>query len=125
MYQDNLLPANGEAYYESQFFTQETADNYLAVLKEEIEWQEAKIRMFGKMVKIPRLQAWHGTKKYSYSGLLMEPLPWTATLMDIKDKVEKISDTSYNSVLLNLYSCLLYTSPSPRDQRGSRMPSSA
>ena len=29
------------------------------------------------------------------------------------------SNTKYN------YSCLLYTSPSPRDQRGSRMPSSA
>ena len=26
---------------------------------------------------------------------------------------------------LEEYSCLLYTSPSPRDQRGSRMPSSA
>ena len=26
---------------------------------------------------------------------------------------------------LNIYDCLLYTSPSPRDQRGSRMPSSA
>ena len=25
----------------------------------------------------------------------------------------------------NIYICLLYTSPSPRDQRGSRMPSSA
>ena len=25
----------------------------------------------------------------------------------------------------NFYTCLLYTSPSPRDQRGSRMPSSA
>ena len=25
----------------------------------------------------------------------------------------------------HLYGCLLYTSPSPRDQRGSRMPSSA
>ena len=25
----------------------------------------------------------------------------------------------------DLYICLLYTSPSPRDQRGSRMPSSA
>ena len=25
----------------------------------------------------------------------------------------------------NSYFCLLYTSPSPRDQRGSRMPSSA
>ena len=28
-------------------------------------------------------------------------------------------------VQLEIYSCLLYTSPSPRDQRGSRMPSSA
>ena len=27
--------------------------------------------------------------------------------------------------LKQIYSCLLYTSPSPRDQRGSRMPSSA
>ena len=26
---------------------------------------------------------------------------------------------------LDIHSCLLYTSPSPRDQRGSRMPSSA
>ena len=33
-------------------------------------------------------------------------------------------DPSYENVL-DLDSCLLYTSPSPRDQRGSRMPSSA
>ena len=26
---------------------------------------------------------------------------------------------------IEVYGCLLYTSPSPRDQRGSRMPSSA
>ena len=29
------------------------------------------------------------------------------------------------SIFLQISSCLLYTSPSPRDQRGSRMPSSA
>ena len=29
------------------------------------------------------------------------------------------------NVLREKYTCLLYTSPSPRDQRGSRMPSSA
>ena len=33
-------------------------------------------------------------------------------------------DTVYRSGL-RIYTCLLYTSPSPRDQRGSRMPSSA
>ena len=29
------------------------------------------------------------------------------------------------ALLFTVKSCLLYTSPSPRDQRGSRMPSSA
>ena len=38
---------------------------------------------------------------------------------------QKISG-SYEDVDLNeVLDCLLYTSPSPRDQRGSRMPSSA
>ena len=32
---------------------------------------------------------------------------------------------SYDNIILHAMSCLLYTSPSPRDQRGSRMPSSA
>ena len=36
-------------------------------------------------------------------------------------------DTSYANIsyVTDIKSCLLYTSPSPRDQRGSRMPSSA
>ena len=33
--------------------------------------------------------------------------------------------TEKESLLLTNICCLLYTSPSPRDQRGSRMPSSA
>ena len=38
----------------------------------------------------------------------------------------KIADKNIRSFLLqNLFSCLLYTSPSPRDKRQSRMPSSA
>ena len=36
----------------------------------------------------------------------------------INDVIEKIQNHSFDN-------CLLYTSPSPRDQRGSRMPSSA
>ena len=31
----------------------------------------------------------------------------------------------HNTLIEVLYSCLLYTSPSPRDERQSRMPSSA
>ena len=37
------------------------------------------------------------------------------------------SDLANNATItaMHLYSCLLYTSPSPRDKRQSRMPSSA
>ena len=38
--------------------------------------------------------------------------------------VQTQHDTRENDWVLDL-ACLLYTSPSPRDQRGSRMPSSA
>ena len=38
---------------------------------------------------------------------------------------ELISEGLFSPDALNNDICLLYTSPSPRDQRGSRMPSSA
>ena len=38
---------------------------------------------------------------------------------------EDISDKIDNQIRGMAHVCLLYTSPSPRDQRGSRMPSSA
>ena len=34
-------------------------------------------------------------------------------------------DLNLTNILCKSAACLLYTSPSPRDQRGSRMPSSA
>ena len=38
---------------------------------------------------------------------------------------EALGDTTRNAVIGKAHSCLLYTSPSPRDISGSRMPSSA
>ena len=35
------------------------------------------------------------------------------------------SSHGHSRIIRLAYNCLLYTSPSPRDQRGSRMPSSA
>ena len=42
-----------------------------------------------------------------------------------KDPVETTPGTVISKTALNLIGCLLYTSPSPRDKRQSRMPSSA
>ena len=37
----------------------------------------------------------------------------------------KVRSQDFNEIVRNQYNCLLYTSPSPRDKRQSRMPSSA
>jgi alkylated DNA repair dioxygenase AlkB len=54
---------------------------------------------------LPRLTAWYGDagKSYSYSGLTVHPEPWTATLLQIKGRVESAAMVSFNSVLLNFY----------------------
>ena len=49
---------------------------------------------------------------------LSTPMSTTA-VMDADEEGEPVDQKEYRSI------CLLYTSPSPRDQRGSRMPSSA
>ena len=43
----------------------------------------------------------------------------------IHNEFQNLGYASEAMQLIIHYSCLLYTSPSPRDQRGSRMPSSA
>ena len=52
---------------------------------------------------------------------------WFKSLFE--SEAEAVLDTFENNpppdVGFQPYTCLLYTSPSPRDQRGSRMPSSA
>ena len=43
----------------------------------------------------------------------------------IGDLLQEIRDAGLTMDVVVVDDCLLYTSPSPRDQRGSRMPSSA
>ena len=55
-----------------------------------------------------------------------------AGILDVLDNYAFVRTTGYLAGPSDVYvslgqvkNCLLYTSPSPRDQRGSRMPSSA
>ena len=54
------------------------------------------------------------------------PAATVLVLRDSDNKMEVLMVKRSNKPPFgNLYVCLLYTSPSPRDQRGSRMPSCA
>lgn len=70
-----------------------------------INWRHDTIRMYGKEVYLPRYAAWYGDsdKSYTYSGLTLRPNAWNKGLLYIKSAIEKLSNGSYNSVLMNWY----------------------
>ena len=74
-------------------------------LIDEISWRAESIVVWGKTYSQPRLIAWYGDagKNYTYSGIELTPLPWTAALLDIKSRVEAAARMNFNSVLLNYY----------------------
>ena len=97
--------SNGEYIYIPNFYKRETADGLFKALKSTINWKQESMNMYGKEVMFPRLTAWYGDddKPYSFSGIKLDPLPWTEELLKIKDDIEPLCKTSFNSVLLNLY----------------------
>ena len=98
------LPDADVAYYEG-FFPVENSDRLLDSLINKIQWKQNTIRFYGKESPVPRLEAWYGDPgmSYSYSGIRMDPLPWTEDLLEIKKIIEPVSMTTFNSVLINFY----------------------
>jgi len=80
-------------------------DIVLRRLIEETPWRSEVITLWGKQYQQPRLTAWFGDPdaQYTYSGLALEPLPWTELLSNIRSRVEAVTQASFNSVLLNYY----------------------
>lgn len=102
---ENLLPFDGETRYFSDFFRKDEADQFFEKLKNQIEWKQEPIKIFGKTIKQPRLTALYGNpeKPYGYSGIIMQPLVWTDFLLEIKSRVEEKAKTNFTHVLLNYY----------------------
>jgi alkylated DNA repair dioxygenase AlkB len=72
-------------------------------LIEETDWRAETVVVYGKRHLQPRLTAWHGDAAYTYSGLRLDPLPFTPLLRQIREAVEQATGRRFNSVLLNYY----------------------
>jgi alkylated DNA repair dioxygenase AlkB len=98
------LPPELMEYFPGIFNTNESY-LFLKTLISTVPRQQQVISMYGKDVVTPRLTAWYGDKGHSYtfSGTKFDPLPWTDELLQIKQRVEKISSAVFNTVLLNYY----------------------
>jgi alkylated DNA repair dioxygenase AlkB len=71
----------------------------------ETPWRAEKVTVWGKKFDQPRLIAWYGDdgRKYTYSGIEMDPNAWSPLLLMLKSVVEKVAGVSFNSALLNYY----------------------
>lgn len=96
---------HGSLDYYAKWLSSDEADALFAVLKEQVKWQQSMISLYGKTVKIPRLNAWYGDGNcpYEYSGHKFQPSPWLPCLKAIQQRVEKLIAFSANSVLVNCY----------------------
>lgn len=105
MKNNNLLPKDGEAIFFPDLFTPAESDHYLHSLQHDILWKQEPIIIYGKEIMQPRLTAWYGDegKAYLYSGITMQPKPWTKALLEIKERIETIAMVHFNSALLNQY----------------------
>ncbi|UOB16932.1 alpha-ketoglutarate-dependent dioxygenase AlkB family protein [Abyssalbus ytuae] len=104
---ESIKPAlkDAELIYYPHFFSENKADQYFKYLLNNVPWQQDDIRVYGKTFKQPRLTSFYAsnTKVYSYSNISMYPKKFSGKLLEIKKKVEKVSNLEFTSCLLNLY----------------------
>ena len=101
----NLLGIEGVAYYYGKILTFDEANRFFHSLLQNIPWKNDEAVVFGKHIVTKRKTAWYGDSNYLYiySNSAKQALPWTRELMNIRQIIENVSNTKFNSCLLNLY----------------------
>ncbi|MES2924544.1 MAG: alpha-ketoglutarate-dependent dioxygenase AlkB [Verrucomicrobiota bacterium] len=101
----NLLPCDGVVNYFGPILSLADTRRYYQTLLNQIPWKHDEAVIFGKHIITARMVAWYGDTNfsYTYSGTTKQALLWTAELAALKAIVEKLTATTFNSCLLNLY----------------------
>ncbi|KAJ8905313.1 hypothetical protein NDN08_001820 [Rhodosorus marinus] len=90
--------------YEPAFLPPSHSEQLMKELMEVIPFRQEEIKIFGKLVKEPRLCAWYGgAYKYSGRALKENPLDSVPQLASLRDRISRKLDLDLNSVLINLY----------------------
>lgn len=101
----NVLNKDGEANYYGKIMSKLEANAYYDLLLNNINWKNDEALYQGKHIITKRKVAWYGDQDflYTYSNTTKQAIPWTKELLDLKGKTESITNSLFNSCLLNLY----------------------
>lgn len=96
---------DGLLYHLPQFLAPDAASVLLGQLTTSLDWQQHRLKLFGRECLTPRLCAWYGDAgaRYGYSGQVLEPLPWTEPLAALRQRLEVMLGCPLNGMLANLY----------------------
>jgi alkylated DNA repair dioxygenase AlkB len=100
-----VLNRDGRVDYYGKITINVEANLYFEILLQNIVWKNDEAIILGKHIITKRKTAWYGDSDYlyTYSNTTRRALPWTSELRDLKQLVEKLTETKFNSCLLNLY----------------------
>ena len=101
----NILPFDGITNYHGKFLNSNQCAFFYNRLMDTIDWKNDEAIIFGKKIITKRKVAWYGESKfsYTYSKITKTASLFTKELLDLKEIIEKESNATYNSCLLNLY----------------------
>ncbi len=96
---------DGLIHFQQGFLPREKADYMFQTLRDNIKWKQESMNMYGKQVMFPRLTAWYGDtdRPYSFSGITLQPHPWTPELNNLQEQLDSLCSIHFNSLLLNFY----------------------
>ena len=65
--------------------------HYFNELNDTIAWKNDEVIIFGKLIKMTRKVAWYATSNidYTYSNISKKALPFTPTLLSLKQIIEQ------------------------------------
>ncbi len=101
----NLLPHNGTVKYFGRILNYQKSHFYFNELLNNILWKQDKVIIRNQEIRTKRKVALYGDKQYhyTYSNTRKQALLWTKELIQLKEIIEKVTRTTFNSCLLNLY----------------------
>ncbi len=92
-------------WLKNDFIAEHDAHAFFTQLLTQLPWRQDKIKMFGKEVKIPRLQVFMGDSgvEYTYSNLTLNAHPWHPAVLEIRNRIQALTGSTFNAALLNYY----------------------
>ena len=119
----NYLPSYGEYYFKIHNLPEGITAEYIEVPFMENKERKMLLANLAEKEKTYIFTRTNSSKKQEPTLLILNEENQVLAVGIQKDEVFVFTNTPYDNE--HYYSCLLYTSPSPRDRQKSRMPSSA